>query len=220
MSNRRGPHVIARPRKRAELTTTEIDSNKLAELIAKVPQPEPVSPGRAATRSVSNEALAELVAQPTRVAPPPPAPPRLAHTKRRAEATRAATDGMSFEDPTTVHTRTTGSIPVERETARGSVVELPTADDVSAAVSMMASPARLATGSDPVIAAVPDDEAHDRPTRRSAVAEGSGGMTPVGNDDVVQQDVVPIPAPMRARAIALSGVLAAAAVAIAWWLVH
>ncbi|HEV7555913.1 MAG TPA: hypothetical protein VGO00_10680 [Kofleriaceae bacterium] len=206
-------------RKRAELTTTEIDTRRLEELIAAAPQHD-VKLARATTRAVDEEAIMEIVAQqsqPTRVAPAPVAPPRLAHTKRRQ-----ATEGESFDDPTTVHTRTTGAIPVERARsvhpeiaiARGSSVDLPSAEDVSAAVLMVTNdsitaPAsvanKLADGSDAMIAVEAKTEAVDVDVEVEAEAA------------VV---TVPSPSPMRARAIALSGVLAAAVVAAAWWLVH
>jgi hypothetical protein len=207
--------VIAR--KRAELTTTEIDTNKLQELIAAAPE---VKLGRATTRAVDEEAILEIVSQqqqPTRVAPTPVAPPRLAHTKKR----RVPTEGESFDDPTTVHTRTTGSIPVERaapvktEVARGSAVDLPSADDISAAVAMISHDAitgpapapvtkKLADGSDAMIA-----------------VEAKPAEVEVEVDvDVEAAVTVPSPSKLRASAIALSGMLAAAVVAAAWWLVH
>jgi hypothetical protein len=217
--NRRGPHVVAR--KRAELTTTEIDTKKLEELIAAAPQPqEQVKLARATTRAVDEEAIMEIVAQnsqPTRVAPAPVGPPRLAHTKKR----RQATEGESFDDPTTVHTRTTGAIPVERgqridgiAVARGSSVDLPSAEDISAAVSTIVTndsitaPAsvanKLADGSDAMIA-----------------VEAKPAAVEAEADAPVHAPPITMPAsPMRARAIALSGVLAAAVVAAAWWLVH
>jgi len=215
--NRRGPHLIAR--KRAELTTTEIDTNKLQELIAAAPE---VKLGRATTRAVDEEAILEIVAQQqqqTRVAPAPVAAPRLAHTKKR----RIPTEGESFDDPTTVHTRTTGSIPVERaapvvktEVARGSVVDLPSADDISAAVAMISHDAitgpasvtkQLADGSDAMIAV----------EATPAIAEVD---VDVDLDLEAPAVTVPSPSKLRASAIALSGMLAAAVVAAAWWLVH
>lgn len=265
MSNRRGPHVIARPRKRADITTTEIDTNKLNELVAAVNPPTPeVSLGRATTRSVSDEALAEIMGQQTRVAPAPTAPTRLAHTKRR-DVKRAASvaggEGESFDDPTTIHTRAAGSVPIERvsgpieraatskETneaanvsadepiARGSVVELPAADDISAAVAQLASRFESAP--------IPTPSA-DSPTRPAKLAEGSDGMIPVvvrpitESVDVSLEEspseasavtaprtlsrpiapIMPIASAMRVPTIALSGLLAAVAVALAWWLVH
>ena len=224
--NRRGPHVIAR--KRAELTTTEIDTNKLQQLIAAAPVQSEVKLTRATTRAVDEEAIMEIVSvqqlQPTRVAPAPVAPPRLAHTKKR----RAPTEGESFDDPTTVHTRTTGSIPVERAVpvakkaeapvARGSVVDLPSADDVSAAVSMISNDAvtgpadvakKLADGSDAMIAVEAKPQVVDVEVEVEVEAAVEAPAVTVRS-----------PSPMRAHAIALSGVLAAAMVAAAWWLVH
>jgi ribosomal protein L12E/L44/L45/RPP1/RPP2 len=209
--------VIAR--KRAELTTTEIDTKKLEELIAAAPQQPDVKLGRATTRAVEEEAIMEIVAQqqqPTRVAPAPVGPPRLAHTKRRQP-----TEGESFDDPTTVHTRTTGAIPVERAApvaiavARGSSIDLPSAEDVSVAVSTI----------------VTNDSITAPASVANKLADGSDAMIAVeAKPEVVDVDVVveseapvvtvPSPSPMRARAIALSGVLAAAVVAAAWWLAH
>jgi len=246
MSNRRGPHVIARPRRRPEITTTEIDTNKLNELVASVDRPPEISLGRATTRSVSDDALAELVGQQTRVAPAPTAPTRLAHTKRR-DAPRAITaggEGESFDDPTTIHTRAAGTVPIAIErTSRAATVEdseLAGVESPSAELVARGSAFALPLPA-PEAASASDGE----PVRPSKLAEGSAGMIPVlvrpatESVEVSLDESLDMPPPARSAStailavpqlttatsvrlatIGLSGLVTAIVAAVVWWLVH